>query len=119
VLFKADLERWRDTMDVILTISRPKEGETCVTGRVTDHIPGLDIPNTGNTAAIVVGPPPLMRSTAAELLRRDIPEQNIWLSQERKMCCGLGKCGHCRVGGTYICLDGPVFRYADCKNMLD
>jgi anaerobic sulfite reductase subunit B len=45
VLFKADLERWRDTMDVILTISRPKEGETCVTGRVTDHIPGLDIPN--------------------------------------------------------------------------
>ncbi|MBQ3322590.1 MAG: anaerobic sulfite reductase subunit AsrB, partial [Firmicutes bacterium] len=46
-------------------------------------------------------------------------EENIWVSQERKMCCGLGKCGHCRIGEKYVCLDGPVFNYTESKNMID
>ncbi|MEG2651003.1 MAG: anaerobic sulfite reductase subunit AsrB, partial [Eubacterium sp.] len=39
--------------------------------------------------------------------------------QERKMCCGLGKCGHCRIGEAYVCLDGPVFKYTIGKNLVD
>jgi anaerobic sulfite reductase subunit B len=53
------------------------------------------------------------------LLDKGFKEENIWVSQERKMCCGLGKCGHCRIGETYVCLDGPVFKYTESKNMLD
>ena len=53
------------------------------------------------------------------LLELGLQEKNIWLSQERKMCCGMGKCGHCRIGARYVCLDGPVFNYIESKDMLD
>ena len=55
----------------------------------------------------------------SEDLEDRLAEENIWVSQERKMCCGLGKCGHCRVNDTYICLDGPVFNYVDARTMMD
>ena len=61
----------------------------------------------------------LMRSGVEELLKIGFREENIWISEERKMCCGLGKCGHCKVGKTYICLDGPVFNYAEGKMLMD
>ncbi|HAA81699.1 MAG TPA: anaerobic sulfite reductase subunit AsrB, partial [Thermoanaerobacter sp.] len=43
----------------------------------------------------------------------------IWLSFERKMSCGVGKCGHCKINETYVCLEGPVFNYTKAKNLLD
>ena len=54
-----------------------------------------------------------------EFLKRDIAENNIWISYERKMCCGIGKCGHCKMDDTYICIDGPVFDYSYAKNLID
>ena len=61
----------------------------------------------------------MMRFSAAGLLELGIPESGIWVSQERKMCCGLGKCGHCRIGDKYVCLDGPVFNYTESKGLID
>ena len=61
----------------------------------------------------------MMKFTVAEFLKREVPEDKIWISQERKMCCGLGKCGHCKIDSTYICLDGPVFNYSFGKNLVD
>ena len=58
-------------------------------------------------------------SLKTEILKRGIPEENIWISHERKMCCGLGKCGHCKMDDTYICLDGPVFNYTKGKDLVD
>ena len=72
-----------------------------------------------NTSFICVGPPVMIRFTVQEILKLGVPEENIWVSHERKMCCGLGKCGHCRIGSTYICLDGPVFNYVEGKNLID
>lgn len=69
--------------------------------------------------AVVVGPPAMMRFSVKALLERGLKEENIWISQERKMCCGLGKCGHCKIGNKYVCLDGPVFNYTDGKKLLD
>jgi len=43
----------------------------------------------------------------------------MWVSFERKMSCGIGKCGHCRVGDKYVCLDGPVFHYPEAKSLMD
>ena len=61
----------------------------------------------------------MMKFAVAEFKKLDIEDHRIWISQERKMCCGLGKCGHCRMGDTYICLDGPVFNYTEGKKLLD
>ena len=79
----------------------------------------MPIRDVAKAQAVVVGPPPMMRFSVMGLLEKGFKEENIWVSQERKMCCGLGKCGHCRVGEKYICLDGPVFNYTVSKDMID
>lgn len=61
--------------------------------------------------AVMCGPPLMMRFTVLKLLERGYQPENIYLSLERNMSCGVGKCGHCRVGQFYVCKDGPVFSY--------
>ena len=61
----------------------------------------------------------MIRFAVRGILELGVREDQIWVSHERKMCCGLGKCGHCRIGSTYICLDGPVFNYVDGKQLAD
>ncbi len=119
ILFRQDFADWRQKLDVILTLDRGEESEEHRIGLVTDHIPELELNDVSRAAAIVVGPPVMMRFAVKALLERGFQEENIWISQERKMCCGLGKCGHCKVGDTYICLDGPVFNYTKGKTLID
>ena len=119
VLFKADYPLWRDRMNVILTLDNGEETAEHKIGLVTQHIPGLELNEVEKAAAIVVGPPAMMRFSVKALLERGFREENIWISQERKMCCGLGKCGHCKIGDSYICLDGPVFNYTKGKTLID
>ncbi len=88
-------------------------------GLVTKYIPDLKFKDMKNAAAIVVGPPVMMKFAAAELIKLGLTEAQIWISQERRMCCGLGKCGHCRMNDTYICLDGPVFPFTKGKELFD
>ncbi|MGL5694100.1 MAG: anaerobic sulfite reductase subunit AsrB [Peptostreptococcaceae bacterium] len=119
LLFKDDLKKWSEKLDVLITVDSADEGYEGNIGLVTKYIPDLEIDNVDNISAIVVGPPMMMKFTVAELLKRDLAEQNIWVSYERKMCCGLGKCGHCKMDDTYICIDGPVFDYSYAKNLID
>ena len=119
MLFRDDLKRWKEKLDLILTVDGALEGYEGKIGLVTKYIPEVELRDTGSTKAVVVGPPPMMRFSVAGLLEKGLKEENIWVSQERKMCCGLGKCGHCRIGEKYVCLDGPVFNYTESKNMLD
>lgn len=119
VLFKADFEEWKRKIRVIQTVDGAKEGYTGNIGLVTKYIPDLPLADPDKAVFIVVGPPIMMKFAVAEVLKRGIKEENIWISNERKMCCGLGKCGHCKVGDIYICLDGPVFNYTKGKNLID
>lgn len=119
MLFKDDLKRWNDSINLIVTVDSAEEGYTGNTGLVTKFIPGLDIKDKENVQIIVVGPPMMMKFTVMEFLKLGIKEENIWISQERKMCCGLGKCGHCKIDDTYVCLDGPVFNYTKGKLLRD
>ena len=119
MLFRKDLERWDEALDLILTVDGAPEGYTGNIGLVTEFIDSIPIRDVTKTKAVVVGPPPMMKFTVIGLLKKGLLEENIWVSQERKMCCGLGKCGHCRIGEKYVCLDGPVFKYTESKNMLD
>lgn len=119
ILFREDLKRWENSMDVILTVDCAEEDVACHVGLATQYIPQIKLGNVQSTVAVVVGPPAMMRFSVQGLLNIGLPEENIWISQERKMCCGLGKCGHCKIGDTYVCLDGPVFNYTKGKFLVD
>lgn len=119
VLFKDDLKKWADKLDVLVTVDGAREDYTGNVGLVTKYIPELEIKDIDNVSAVIVGPPIMMKFAIAEVKKRGIAEENIWVSYERKMCCGLGKCGHCKIDDTYICIDGPVFNYAEAKNLVD
>lgn len=119
MLFKDDIKSWNETIDVVITVDSAEERYDGNVGLVTKYIPELKINDMENVQIIVVGPPMMMKFSVQEFLKLGIKEENIWISQERKMCCGLGKCGHCRMGETYICLDGPVFNYTKGKLLKD
>ena len=67
--------------------------------------------------AVMCGPPLMMRFTVMKLLERGYRPENIYLSLEQNMSCGVGKCGHCRLGRHYICTDGPVFTYDQIQSI--
>ena len=119
ILFESDFAVWRDKMNLILTLDSGEETAEHKIGLVTKHIPDLKLQDVKKAVAIVVGPPAMMKFSVKALLERGFLEKNIWISHERKMCCGLGKCGHCKIGDTYICLDGPVFNYSKGKTLID
>jgi anaerobic sulfite reductase subunit B len=119
ILFRDDFKRWGETANVILTVDSDPEKSGWRTGLVTEFIPGLEFADVSNAAAIVVGPPAMMKFAVKALLERGLSERRITVSYERRMCCGLGKCGHCRIGDKYVCVDGPAFNYADAKNLVD
>lgn len=119
MLFRKDLKDWEEKLNLILTVDGAPDGYEGKIGLVTKYIPDLPLRDPASAQAVVVGPPPMMRFSVQGLLQKGFKEENIWVSQERKMCCGLGKCGHCRIGMHYVCLDGPVFNYTESKEMLD
>lgn len=119
ILFLEDFGHWKQKIEVILTVDCADDDTTCQIGLVTQYIPKLNIKNVSEAVAIVVGPPAMMRFTTQGLLNIGFLEENIWISHERKMCCGIGKCGHCKIDDVYVCLDGPVFNYTKGKTLID
>ncbi len=119
ILFKDDFKKWKQNMNVILTVDSGEATTEHRVGLVTEYIPEIKFSNISKAVAIVVGPPAMMHFSVQGLLNIGFKEENIWISHEKKMCCGIGKCGHCKVGDTYICLDGPVFNYTKGINLID
>ena len=120
VLFKPELKAWSESeLGITLTVDCAEESYTGNTGLVTQYVPDLEIEDMNNVEVVIVGPPMMMKFTVLEYLKRGVPEEKIWVSYERKMHCGLGKCGGCKMDDTYICLDGPVFNYTDAKKLFD
>jgi NAD(P)H-flavin reductase len=87
-------------------------------GVVTVLLDDINI-NVENSAVVVVGPPIMMKFGVQKLLAMGYPENKIFLSMEKNMSCGLGKCGHCMMGKYFVCKDGPVFSYEEIKNQPD
>jgi sulfhydrogenase subunit gamma (sulfur reductase) len=71
------------------------------------------------TYAAVCGPPVMYRFVIEKLVNLQIPKHQILMTLERRMRCGMGKCGHCVIGSIYTCVDGPVFTYWDVLHMKD
>ena len=90
------------------------------TGMVTAHIDKIPFAEFGdNYHVAIVGPPPMMHFSALGCLKAGVPEDKIWVSFERKMQCAVGKCGHCKINETYVCLEGPVLHYPKAKTLFD
>ncbi len=117
MLFGDETAAWEkaDTK-VSLTVDRSAPGWTRNVGLITTLIPAVSL-NPKQTYAVVVGPPIMYRFVIAELMKRDIPDDRIIVSLERKMKCGLGKCGHCQIGNVYVCQSGPVFTFEQLKEI--
>ena len=119
ILFRDDFARWQKIANIILTTDNNGGDTNYKQGLVTEYVPALNVKDIATAQAIVVGPPAMMRFTVKALLEKGFAEKNIWVSHERKMCCGLGKCGHCRINDTYVCINGPVFNYTAAKLLID
>jgi len=119
VMFRSQFEMWRHRKDfnLILTVDRtndlPWDGEV---GLVTKFIPGLEL-DPANTYGAIVGPPGMYRFVIAEMRKKGLHYDKIYVSFERQMKCGMGRCGHCMVGHQYTCIDGPVFNYWEAVNI--
>ena len=112
ILFRRELEAWRGRFDVDLDAIVDRSGTDWYgpVGVVTRLVAEADVdPET--SIAMVCGPEIMMRFTARELEQRGFAQSQIWISMERSMKCAVGLCGHCQLGGSFVCKDGPVYRY--------
>ena len=120
IMFGKDIKRWKERFKTILTVDDACgiwDGE-CV-GLITGYVKDIKLSEYDKMDVIIIGPPVMIKFTAAEFIKRGVSKERIIVSMERRMSCGLGKCGHCKIGEYYICLDGPVFRYNDAFKMVD
>lgn len=119
ILFRHELETWRGRFDVTLDAIVDRSGADWYgpVGVVTRLVAEADI-EPESCLAMVCGPEIMMRFTARELEQRGFEQSQIWVSLERSMKCAVGLCGHCQLGGTFVCKDGPVYRYDQVASMM-
>jgi sulfhydrogenase subunit gamma (sulfur reductase) len=120
MLYKEMLQDWdeRNDLDLGLTVDRAHPDWDGHVGVITTLFPDLDISGP-DTTALVVGPPVMYQFVIIECVNKGIADHEMILSLERRMKCGVGKCGHCQINNKYVCVDGPVFNYAELKLMWE
>ena len=116
-LFTDELSKWSSRTDVefLETVDRGDAGWKGSVGVITTLFKKISI-DPRRTAVLIVGPPIMYKYTLLEVKAKEVPKQNIWLSLERRMKCGLGKCGHCQINNYYVCQEGPVFAFTQIED---
>lgn len=119
LLFAEELQDWggRFDMTVLVTVDNADRAWYGSVGLVTKLIPRAPYEPRGSTA-FVCGPEIMMRFTGQELELRGVPADQIYVSMERNMKCGVGFCGHCQFATEFVCRDGPVFTYSELSRLL-
>jgi len=126
LVFTDEYEKWRKAgEDVHITCDRRAEGWTGNVGLVTamfnenpaPELEKVEIPD--DATLIVCGPPIMINFACQDLMRTGFKPENIYISLEGHMKCGIGKCGHCNIGTKYVCKDGPIFTYAERQTFGD
>ncbi len=121
LLFRKDLEEWaqRNDCEFLMTVDRPDEAWTDNTGVITKLFRKIDKVDPANTAAFIIGPPIMFKFAVLEALSMGLRKASIYCSLERRMKCGLGKCGHCQIRNVYVCQEGPIFNYAEVMRLRE
>ncbi|MBI5071606.1 FAD/NAD(P)-binding protein [Candidatus Falkowbacteria bacterium] len=118
LLFTKDYDELKKKIDLHITLDKPKGLQTpvaCGTGVVTtlfDHVKLYE-----NPVAFLCGPPVMYKFVIKKLKELAFLDSDIYLSLERRMHCGVGVCNHCAVGSFFVCQDGPVFSWAELKDI--
>ena len=114
LVYKNELEEWKNRPDVNLVVTVDPGGETPDWKGEIGFVPTIlekMNPKAENTIAIVCGPPIMIKYSLPILQKLGFKNEDIFTTLENRMKCGIGKCGHCMVGNNYVCKDGPVYRY--------
>jgi NAD(P)H-flavin reductase len=120
LVFRQEVERWRARLDATVEVTVDTAGHDWRgrVGVVTRLIPRAPF-DPENAVAMIVGPEIMMRFAAEALIERGMPAASIYVSLERTMRCGVGLCGHCQLGPTLVCRDGPVYRWDEVASLLE
>jgi sulfhydrogenase subunit gamma (sulfur reductase) len=116
--FHSELAKWKTRSDVTFmeTIDQADNCWLDDVGVVTTLIPKIEH-DLSKSIFLVCGPPIMYKFVLLSLKKENVPSENIYVNLERRMKCGVGKCGHCQINDKYVCIDGPVFRYSDLINV--
>ena len=116
-LFREDLAQWRSSAAVEYheTVDRADLSWKGNVGVITSLFSKVTL--GADTRVVICGPPIMFKFVVAQLDLLGIPHQNIYVDLERRMKCGVGKCGHCQINDRYCCVDGPVFSLADAQGL--
>jgi NAD(P)H-flavin reductase len=119
LLFVKEIEKWRQKLDLQFEVTVDVADRTWKghTGVVTKHMGRTDF-DPAKAIAMMCGPEIMMRFAAREFERLGMPSKNIWITMERNMRCGAALCGHCQFGPSFICREGPVYRYDEVAQLL-
>jgi NAD(P)H-flavin reductase len=119
LLYRRELDelRRRDDLDVRLIVDTAGPEWRDRVGVVPKLVGDVEF-DAASATAFVCGPEIMMQFTARALLERGVAADRIYASMERNMTCGLGYCGHCQLGSTLICRDGPVYRWDELDELL-
>jgi sulfhydrogenase subunit gamma (sulfur reductase) len=118
LIYRYDLEAWgkRDDINLNVTIDRAVPGWTGLVGFVPAVLKEV-APSADNAVAIVCGPPIMIKFTMPVIKELGFLPEDVFLSLEMRMKCGVGKCGRCNIGNRFVCKDGPVFAYKEFQMM--
>jgi NAD(P)H-flavin reductase len=120
LLYKPALQRWKTDPNINLTLTvdrAPQHDDWRDEVGLVPNVLRDAAPSADNALALVCGPPIMLRFTNPALLELGFRKDDIFLSLENRMKCGIGKCGRCNVGAKYVCVDGPVFTYAELEHL--
>ena len=122
LLFRRQYEEWagHEKVSFEATIDRPESGWSGHVGVVTTLLDDIGSQvNIANSYAFSCGPEIMLRFVTFALLEKGFQPEQIYLSMNRRMSCGIGKCGRCNIGPYYLCKDGPDMCYAKIKDYPD
>lgn len=120
IVYREQLKEWEKIPEVDIDLSVDVSDDRWMrkVGVVTCLMD--DVPcDTSTAAAVVCGPPIMMKFVTKRLLNAGFQGKDIYLSMEKNMSCGVGQCRHCRVGSYLACKDGPVLTWDQVKDVED
>jgi NAD(P)H-flavin reductase len=116
IMYAAELEKLRGSAEVHLSVDKAEEGWNAYCGFVPANLMDKE-PSPKDAIAITCGPPIMIKYVIENLRSLGFKDEQIYTTIENKMKCGLGKCGRCNVGKDYVCVKGPVYCWADLKDL--
>ena len=117
LLYKDHYDEWSESVELLLTVDKPDKSWKGNVGVVTTLFKFVEV-NPDKSAGMMCGPEIMMYFTTKEMLKLGLKEENVFLSMERHMKCAVGTCGHCQFGYTFVCKNGPIYRYSEIKKIF-